>query len=96
MLEYLPKSIDLLDVYGLEEPRMAETAIDSLVIGSGNKEIIKATAQTYTDSNQSAPFSADFVHGKGEGHAILLHGSPGTGNTLTAGKIDAGIIMRDY
>jgi SpoVK/Ycf46/Vps4 family AAA+-type ATPase len=76
---------DLLEVDRLEEPRMAETAIDSLVMDNANKELIKAIAQTYTDSDQSQRFSADFIHGKGEGQIILLHGPPGTGKTLTAG-----------
>jgi hypothetical protein len=79
--------IDLLDVYGLEPPNIAETAIDSLVMDRGNKDLIKAIAQTYTDSNQSDRFSADFIHGKGEGQIILLHGPPGTGKTLTAGIV---------
>lgn len=70
---------------GLEEPDIAEKAIDSLVMGKENKELIKAIAQTYTDSDQTRRFTADFIHGKGEGQIILLHGPPGTGKTLTAG-----------
>lgn len=77
------KNIDLLDVAKLEWPRMAETAIDRLVMPLGTKELIKAIARTYTD--QSQLFSADFIYGKGEGQIILLHGPPGTGKTLTAG-----------
>ena len=77
------KNIDLLDVAKLEWPRMAETAIDRLVMPFGTKELIKAIARTYTD--QSQLFSADFIYGKGEGQIILLHGPPGTGKTLTAG-----------
>ena len=78
--------LDLLDVEGLEPASMAEDAISSLVMDDNNKEMIKAIARTYTDSDQSSRFSADFIHGKGEGQIILLHGPPGTGKTLTAGK----------
>jgi len=64
---------------------MAENAIENLVMERNNKELIKAIARTYTDSDQTTRFSADFIHGKGEGQIILLHGPPGTGKTLTAG-----------
>jgi Cdc6-like AAA superfamily ATPase len=75
----------LLDVALLEDPTMAETAIDKLVMEPGNKEIIKAIAKIYTDEAPQGRFSADFISGKGEGQIILLHGPPGTGKTLTAG-----------
>lgn len=80
---------DLLDVAGLEQPKVAENTIDSLVMESSNKELIKAIAKIYTDRDQSARFSADFIHGKGGGQIILLHGPPGTGKTLTAGKAES-------
>jgi len=76
---------DLVEVAGLEQPEMADTAIDSLVMHDVNKGLIKAVAQTYIDGKQSDRFHADFIHGKGEGQIILLHGPPGTGKTLTAG-----------
>ncbi|RYO66689.1 hypothetical protein AA0116_g2432 [Alternaria tenuissima] len=78
---------DLLDVEGLEQASVAEDAISSLVMEDNNKEMIKAIARTYTDSDQSSRFSADFIHGKGEGQIILLHGPPGTGKTLTAESV---------
>ncbi|CAN9087175.1 unnamed protein product [Alternaria alternata] len=81
------RAYDLLDVEGLEEASMAEDAISSLVMEDKNKEMIKAVARTYTDSDQSSRFSADFIHGKGEGQIILLHGPPGTGKTLTAESV---------
>jgi SpoVK/Ycf46/Vps4 family AAA+-type ATPase len=65
---------------------MVEDAIDRLVMDNSHKGMVKAIAKTYTDSTQSGRFSADFIHGKGEGQVILLHGPPGTGKTLTAGK----------
>ncbi|KAI4620896.1 hypothetical protein J4E83_005259 [Alternaria metachromatica] len=77
------RTYDLLAVEGLEEPELVETAIDRLVIDHNNKELIKAMAQVYTDSDPDR-FSGDFIRGKGEGQIILLHGPPGTGKTLTA------------
>ncbi|KAF3045326.1 hypothetical protein E8E11_003333 [Didymella keratinophila] len=68
------RAYDLLDVANLEEPKMADTAIERLVIRPGNKQLIKAVAKTYTDN--SKVFSADFIYGKGEGQIILLHGPP--------------------
>ncbi|KAH7396153.1 hypothetical protein BKA66DRAFT_566658 [Pyrenochaeta sp. MPI-SDFR-AT-0127] len=81
------RTYDFIDVEGLSEPSMAEFAIDRLVMESSSKDIIKAIAKTYTDSEQSGRFSADFIHGKGEGQIILLHGPPGTGKTLTAESV---------
>ncbi|KAH7077666.1 hypothetical protein BKA63DRAFT_489217 [Paraphoma chrysanthemicola] len=81
------RTYDLLDVEELNEPDMAENAIENLVMGNDDKELIKAVAKIYTDSSQSNLFSADFIHGKGEGQIILLHGPPGTGKTLTAESV---------
>ncbi|KAH7088211.1 hypothetical protein FB567DRAFT_333459 [Paraphoma chrysanthemicola] len=81
------RTYDLLDVEGLSEPDMAENAIENLVMENDDKELIKAIAKIYTDSGQSNLFSADFIHGKGEGQIILLHGPPGTGKTLTAESV---------
>ncbi|KAI4863989.1 hypothetical protein F4820DRAFT_470922 [Hypoxylon rubiginosum] len=80
---------DLLDVGSLTDPRIAEDAIDRLVMRpAANKDTIKAIVQTYTDSHSQAElFSADFIHGKGEGQIFLLHGPPGTGKTLTAESV---------
>ncbi len=61
-------------------------AIDRLVMRPEEiKDTIKAIVKTYADSSQAELFSADFIHGKGEGQIFLLHGPPGTGKTLTAG-----------
>ncbi|KAI0886608.1 uncharacterized protein GGS22DRAFT_199011 [Annulohypoxylon maeteangense] len=80
---------DLIDVGGLSTPRIAKDAIDQLVMRpASNKETIKAIVQTYTDTGSQAElFSADFIHGKGEGQIFLLHGPPGTGKTLTAESV---------
>ena len=79
---------DLLDVSGLDEPRIATDAIDQLVMRPESKKVtIKAIVKTYADSfSQNGLFKADFIRGKGEGQIFLLHGPPGTGKTLTAGN----------
>jgi hypothetical protein len=87
-------SLDLLDVSSLVDPRIVENAIDRLVMRpEENKNTIKAIVKTYADNGQGELFSADFIHGKGEGQIFLLHGPPGTGKTLTAG-IDIDLIMQ--
>jgi hypothetical protein len=75
--------IDLIDVYGLDEPLIAKRAIESLVIASESKNTIKAIAKTYTDRDDRR-FWANFVHGKGAGQIILLHGPPGNGTSERA------------
>jgi SpoVK/Ycf46/Vps4 family AAA+-type ATPase len=45
-----------------------------------SKDTIKAIVKTYTD-REDHRFRADFIHGKGEGQIILLHGPPGTGTS---------------
>jgi SpoVK/Ycf46/Vps4 family AAA+-type ATPase len=81
-------ALDILDVNGLNEPTLAENAIDELVMRpERNKEMIKAIVKTYTDIDAQADLTGvDFIRGKGEGQIFLLHGPPGTGKTLTAGK----------
>ena len=72
----------------LDEPKLAENAIDDLVLRpEKNKDTIKAIAKTYTETDSQIELSGlDFIHGKGEGQIFLLHGPPGTGKTLTAGE----------
>ncbi|KAL5450209.1 hypothetical protein PMIN05_000936 [Paraphaeosphaeria minitans] len=53
---------------------------DSLVLNRKTKELIAALASKQI----SAAKATDVVAGKGNGLVLLLHGSPGTGKTLTA------------
>ena len=76
---------DIVEVEGLRDPTIVEDAISRLVMDEANKGVIKAIARTYTESRSTSRFNADFIHGKGEGQILLLHGPPGTGKTLTAG-----------
>jgi SpoVK/Ycf46/Vps4 family AAA+-type ATPase len=77
--------LDIIDVGRLMEPTIEKDAINRLVMDEVNKGVIKAIARTYTDNMANSRFKADFIHGKGEGQILLLHGPPGTGKTLTAG-----------
>jgi hypothetical protein len=68
----------------LVPPFFEETMMSKkLVIDKDHREIVTSLVSSYTSGNFR--FS-DFVKGKGRGLVILLHGSPGTGKTLTAGK----------
>ena len=44
------------------------------------KELVQALVM----KQLAAAKSTDFIHGKGNGPILLLHGGPGTGKTLTA------------
>jgi SpoVK/Ycf46/Vps4 family AAA+-type ATPase len=81
------RDYDIVEVDGLVEPLIVVDAINRLVMDPTNKSIIKAIAKTYTDTEAGSLFSADFIHGKGEGQILLLHGPPGTGKTLTAESV---------
>ena len=68
---------------------------DALVLAAKKKEMLRAlveqaTARPEEDNCQATkPAGAfeDFVEEKGQGLVVLLHGSPGTGKTLTAEAI---------
>lgn len=56
--------------------------MDSLLIQASQKKVVQALVRSH-----EFPSSArDEVELKGKGLVILLHGSPGSGKTMTAGK----------
>ena len=64
-------------------------SIDTLVMPSERKEMIKALIHKFKDTDALLPskekqWGADFIENKGEGQIFLLHGSPGVGKTYTA------------
>jgi DNA polymerase III delta prime subunit len=69
--------------------------IDQLVMDEKRVNTLKALAKSFIRLNKFGeksdrePWSADFVKGKGNGLIFLLHGSPGTGKTCTAGQYEA-------
>jgi len=58
-------------------------AFERLVLKKEAKELVQALVTVHI-SNQK---STDIIEGKGNGLIILLHGSPGTGKTLTAESV---------
>ncbi|KAJ5553329.1 ATPase AAA-type core [Penicillium frequentans] len=78
---------DILEVSGLRQPKIQKDIIDTLVLKpERNKTLIKAVCEIFGGTNTKG-FSSDFIHGKGEGQILLLHGPPGTGKTLTAESV---------
>jgi hypothetical protein len=75
--------------------------IDKLVMDATRIKTLKALAGSYIRQNihgektEVAPWSADFIQGKGQGQIILLHGKPGVGKTCTAGELwpDSGVCI---
>lgn len=84
--------IEQLHVESLREPKFEQDMIDKLVMDPARIKTLKALAGSYIRENKhgvkstQAPWSADFIQGKGQGQIILLHGKPGVGKTCTAGE----------
>lgn len=78
------------------EPRFQNEMIDDLVMDQTRIKMLKALAKSYIRVNkrgnpiENQPWAADFVKGKGNGLIFLLHGKPGVGKTVTAGKCGTG------
>lgn len=68
----------------LQEVTWAENAFLHLQMEQSKKDIIR-TLVTGFDSDQDVDFD-DAIQGKGRGLIFLLHGEPGLGKTMTAGK----------
>src|SRR5438034_8513820 len=65
----------------IHEVRWNESLVESLVIGDSQKLLLRAlvTSHAFPDN------ARDQMQQKGRGLVILLHGTPGSGKTLTAG-----------
>jgi SpoVK/Ycf46/Vps4 family AAA+-type ATPase len=70
-----------LYIEGLHPIQWNKKAFDQLVLEKRTKELVKALVEVRI----SAERMEDVIEGKGNGLIMLLHGSPGTGKTLTAG-----------
>lgn len=85
-------SLEKLHVKNFLEPQFHESMIENLVMDKSRIRILKALASSYIRVNQRGnhiehdAWAADFVRGKGSGLIFLLHGKPGVGKTVTAGK----------
>lgn len=90
---WLTEIVEQLHVKDFKEPRFQQDMIDKLVMDATRIKTLKALAGSYIRQNihgektEVAPWSADFIQGKGQGQIILLHGKPGVGKTCTAGKL---------
>ena len=66
-------------------------AFERLVLPPQTKELVKALVMVRTAGRKTrsmlkiGAMRQDIISGKGNGLIMLLHGSPGTGKTLTAG-----------
>jgi len=67
----------------IQEVEWNENLFNSLVVGNSQKLLLQAlvTSHTFVDKARDQPQQ------KGKGLVILLHGTPGSGKTLTAGKL---------
>ena len=72
-----------LHVEHLEEVRWNDEAFSRLVLKSNKKDTIKALVSVHLTTVKNV----DLVEDKGNGLIMLLHGSPGTGKTLTAESV---------
>ncbi|KAF9764611.1 hypothetical protein IL306_002780 [Fusarium sp. DS 682] len=73
-----------LDVEKIKPMKWNKKAFDRLVLDSKTKELIYALVDVQTSKDKNMD---DIIAGKGNGLIILLHGSPGTGKTLTAESV---------
>ena len=70
-------------VDNIKEVNWKPNAFDELILGDRQKDVLRALV-----SSHSFPANArDETQQKGKGLVMLLHGTPGSGKTLTAGKI---------
>ena len=67
----------------LSDIKWNETAFDSFIFDARYKKIILSLVEAH---GKSAAEFDDIIKGKGLGMVFLLHGEPGVGKTLTAGK----------
>jgi DNA polymerase III delta prime subunit len=77
----------ILDIDQVTEPIFDPGIMKTLVMDDKNKKLIQSICYQFTRrGGPLAGYAADFVSGKGTGRVFLLHGPPGVGKTLTAGK----------
>ncbi|KAK2052367.1 ATPase [Colletotrichum caudatum] len=69
-------------VSGIDEIQWNDSAYESLVLESRQKDIVKALDESH--KYHGAESIDDVIQGKGKGLVAVLHGPAGTGKTLTA------------
>lgn len=73
----------LFKVDKIEEIEFADAFRTALMLPQKQKDPVLSLVQSSNADDASGV--GDFVHGKGKGVVLLLHGVPGVGKTLTAG-----------
>jgi hypothetical protein len=73
----------IFNVELVEEISFNTSAFETLLLPKHQKEMIHSLVKVHTSEGQGFD---DLIRGKGKGMIFLLHGVPGTGKTLTAGK----------
>ncbi|KAF8601460.1 P-loop containing nucleoside triphosphate hydrolase protein [Ceratobasidium sp. AG-I] len=75
-----------LVVEDLPEIPFVSSAFEGLVLPEEDKKVVQALVEAQVKHGDLSLFK-DAIPGKGNGLVLLLHGSPGTGKTLTAEAI---------
>lgn len=85
---------DELIIDNIRPVKWNKEAFDRLVLPSKTKDMVKSLVLVRASSRDPKDLHIlntrrdDLIAGKGNGLIMLLHGGPGTGKTLTAGKFD--------
>ena len=61
-----------------------QTAFDHLVLEESTKKMLKGLVEQHKRNQKNV--ISDVIENKGMGLVVVLHGPPGVGKTLTAGK----------
>jgi len=75
----------MFDVELIRNVNFNTKAFEALLLPPEQKSMIHSLVKIH--ANDGASFD-DIIKGKGKGMVFLLHGAPGVGKTLTAGKYD--------
>ena len=73
-----------MNVTQLNPVAFRKNAWERLILDDEYKDILQAMVSSYVDKTAMLD---DLIAGKGAGLVALLHGPPGSGKTLTAGKL---------
>lgn len=72
------------EIDNIKEIQYNSDAFDTLVLPHEQKETILSLVRVHSDKRLVFD---DIIKGKGKGMIFLLHGAPGVGKTLTAGRL---------
>jgi flagellar biosynthesis GTPase FlhF len=74
-----------VDILKLKTKVWKPATFDRLVTHLDTKDTLKRLAKTHARMEMET--HRDVIEGKGQGLVLLLHGPPGVGKTMTAGKL---------